>query len=299
MKEIQLLKGGEEIMKRGFFLAIALLIAPVAILNADKGTKGLGEKIKREVCEAIKEDIEEEGFLGVYVEDLSKAQKKAIGVDHGVFIKDIVEDSPADSAGVKAGDVVIAIDGEKIEDKDEFNELIDEKPGELVELTILREGQELKLQAKLGEKETVKRPSYPETWSAPWESEAATEVMGVAKMGVLMCIIAIIMTFLIPIMWFYFNYRKRVWISKERIAAIEKGVALPPEPIRPVRTVAPMDILRRGFICIAIGVALTIATVVTEIKWPLIGGSLVILFIGIALVIWYRIAIRKEGSRNL
>ncbi|MEA3432309.1 MAG: DUF6249 domain-containing protein [candidate division WOR-3 bacterium] len=115
--------------------------------------------------------------------------------------------------------------------------------------------------------------------------------------GLFIPIIAIIMTFLVPIMALYFWYRVRMQKSKERMLAIEKGVELPPEPVPVVKPATPLDSLRRGCVCLGIGVALIIFALVAGVfKWSIwfMGGGLILTSTGAALVIWYRIATRKE-----
>lgn len=125
--------------------------------------------------------------------------------------------------------------------------------------------------------------------------------MGIAYIGVFIPIIAIIMTMLIPITALYFWYRVRMQKSKERMLAIEKGVELPPEAVLAIKEATPLDSLRRGCVCLGSGVALIIfALIAGAYEWSLwfMGGGLVLAFVGIALSIWYRIAIRKEKERE-
>ena len=118
--------------------------------------------------------------------------------------------------------------------------------------------------------------------------------MDVAIIGLFIPIIAIVMSLLIPIMALYFWYRVRMQKSKERMLAIEKGVELPPEPVPAVKPATPLDSLRRGCVCLGIGVALIIFTLVANVSEWFMCGGLVLTFIGAALIIWYRIATRKE-----
>lgn len=116
--------------------------------------------------------------------------------------------------------------------------------------------------------------------------------------GLFIPIIAIIMTFLVPIMALYFWYRVRMQKSKERMLAIEKGVELPPEPVPVVKPATPLDSLRRGCVCLGIGVALIIFTLVANVSEWFMCGGLVLTFIGAALIIWYRIATEKEKEQE-
>ncbi len=56
------------------------------------------------------------GFLGVEVKDLSDQLKEYFKVEYGVLIEKIIEDTPAENAGLKAGDVIMKINDKKIED---------------------------------------------------------------------------------------------------------------------------------------------------------------------------------------
>ncbi|MBI4721523.1 MAG: PDZ domain-containing protein [Candidatus Stahlbacteria bacterium] len=210
-----------------------------------------------------------------------------MGIDYGVLVTDIEEDSPAEEAGIITGDVILAIDSEKVASEDEIEEFIENKAGESVALTILRAGNELILNAKLGNEK--KKDGNVNVFIDGGDFKGL-------GLGILIPIIAIIMTLLIPITAIYFDYRKRAMISKERMAAIEKGIELPTEATRTSKIVTSLDTLRRGFICLGIGAALVIYSVVAkEIEEWNMGAGLILLFIGLALVIWYRIAAKKES----
>jgi aminopeptidase YwaD len=65
----------------------------------------------------------------------------------GVLLEGVVPGSPAEQAGLKAGDRIIAVMGQRIRNIEELTSLYDKmEPGKPVEFTIVREGKELKLQ---------------------------------------------------------------------------------------------------------------------------------------------------------
>ena len=97
-----------------------------------------------------------EGYMGVHLHNLSDAVKKAIGVEYGVIVTEVIVGSPADSAGIKIGDVILAVKDEKIHSFREFRTIIDSHPNEIVEITVLRNKEEWKYKVKLGEKENKK-----------------------------------------------------------------------------------------------------------------------------------------------
>ena len=110
-------------------------------------------------------------FLGVHMEIvpdqfLSEMVKK----DKAVYIDRIIPESAAEEAGIKSGDIVIAVDGESFDDKtaprDQLKKAITGKnAGENLRLSIVRDGKEMIIEARLGvKKKTVpKIKPHPET----------------------------------------------------------------------------------------------------------------------------------------
>jgi serine protease Do len=82
------------------------------------------------------------GQLGVVVRDLDEAGLKgAGGATSGVRIDDVDQDGPAAKAGLKEGDIVVDLDGERIRSARQFSRLIQETPdGRSVSLGVVRDG---------------------------------------------------------------------------------------------------------------------------------------------------------------
>jgi S1-C subfamily serine protease len=69
----------------------------------------------------------------------------------GVVINSVNPGGPADKAGVKAGDVILQLDGQNVKDPKELrNRVAAKAPGTEVTVTILREGKEQQLRVRLG-----------------------------------------------------------------------------------------------------------------------------------------------------
>jgi serine protease Do len=82
------------------------------------------------------------GQLGVVVRDLDNDALKVAGTPSGVRIDDVDQDSPAAKAGLREGDIVIDVDGDRVRSARQFSRLIQETPdGRSVKLGILRGGQ--------------------------------------------------------------------------------------------------------------------------------------------------------------
>ena len=103
--------------------------------------------------------IEEKGaFLGIYMEDLEKDVIKDLDYpkSSGVLITGIVDDSPAEEAGLEKHDIIYLISGEKVSDSKELGKLIGSMdPGDEVEIVVYRDGKKKTFDLELGEKKTA------------------------------------------------------------------------------------------------------------------------------------------------
>ncbi len=83
-------------------------------------------------------------FMGIGTEDREGA---------GVLVKEVGEDTPAGDAGISKGDVILELDGEKVENKEKFSAALKElSPGDKIKLKILRNDEEMEIEVELGEK---------------------------------------------------------------------------------------------------------------------------------------------------
>ncbi len=95
---------------------------------------------------------EKRGFLGVVTESIAGDFAAYFGVKEGALIKKVVEDSPAEKAGLKPGDVLTEIGDEEIEETDDVSEAVgDHQPGDEVKVKYLRQGKEASANVKLTE----------------------------------------------------------------------------------------------------------------------------------------------------
>jgi serine protease Do len=93
------------------------------------------------------------GWLGVYIQDITKEIKEAMDLKsrRGVLVRDVVEDSPADEAGVKREDVILVFDGKELDDSDELTKAVRKKSaGDAADLLILRDGKKKSISVILG-----------------------------------------------------------------------------------------------------------------------------------------------------
>ncbi len=91
------------------------------------------------------------GYLGVLAEKLTPEDKAELKADSGVKITDVVDDSPADKAGLAEDDIIQSVNGEKIRRPEDLVRKIREiGPRKEVKIGILRDGKRQEIMAETG-----------------------------------------------------------------------------------------------------------------------------------------------------
>ncbi len=94
-----------------------------------------------------------QGYLGVMLQDINPSMAKALqmGERTGVLVLEVVDDSPADEAGLSDGDVILEFDGQEIDGASALTEAVrGTKPDDKVKLLVLRDGKQEKIKVRLG-----------------------------------------------------------------------------------------------------------------------------------------------------
>jgi S1-C subfamily serine protease len=90
--------------------------------------------------------------LGVTVNSLSDQLKDYFGVKEGVLVTSVTEDSAAAKAGVKAGDIIVSINGSSVDDPSDLRERMrDVDAGAEFTLSIVRDKKPMTLKGKTEE----------------------------------------------------------------------------------------------------------------------------------------------------
>ncbi len=132
----------------------------VAIISTSGGYQGLGfaipiNKAKKILNKLIKGERITYGWLGVAIQNLNQDLRSYFGLREakGVIIVRVFPDSPAKKAGLKEGDLILAVNGQEVETSSELVRLVSEQtPGSEVYLKILRKNKYLKVRVVLGER---------------------------------------------------------------------------------------------------------------------------------------------------
>jgi serine protease Do len=129
------------------------------IYSRTGGYMGLSFAVPIEVAMKVKTDLQKygkvtRGRLGVTIQGVSKELADSFGLKkpQGALVAAVESRSPAEKAGIKTGDIILAVDGHDIENSIDLPRIIGEsRPGTQVKLKIWRQGDTKELSASLAE----------------------------------------------------------------------------------------------------------------------------------------------------
>lgn len=122
-----------------------------AIYSQTGNYAGYSFAIPVSIVAKVMSDMKEYGavqraVLGIQFQELTPAlarEKKIEGVNDGIYVAEVVERGSAAEAGIKAGDIITAVDGSPTHTGAQLQELLARhRPGDTVTLTYLRDGKE-------------------------------------------------------------------------------------------------------------------------------------------------------------
>jgi serine protease Do len=97
------------------------------------------------------------GWLGVRIRDLSESETEDLSVKqgvreaYGVLVADVLKDTPAEAAGLRAGDLIVSIDGRPIVETRGLQRLVGAiPPGREVKVIVAREGRRREVAIRVG-----------------------------------------------------------------------------------------------------------------------------------------------------
>ncbi len=105
------------------------------------------------------------GYLGIVLQELDETLAQGMGLDikHGIVVRQVQSNTPADRAGLQTGDVIVKYDGEDVRDDSKFRLKVASTPvGQTVPMVVVRDGKQREVKVTLGE-----RPDDEVVASAP------------------------------------------------------------------------------------------------------------------------------------
>lgn len=108
--------------------------------------------VKKVMDDLLEFGVVQRGLLGIEIRDVSSqlSKEENLQVVEGVYVARVNVGSGAEEAGIKAKDVIIAIDGQKVRNTSKLQELVAvHRPGDNVEVLLLRDGKERTFKATL------------------------------------------------------------------------------------------------------------------------------------------------------
>ena len=128
-----------------------------AIVSPSGGNVGIAFAIPSETVAEVVEALKSggsvsRGYVGVQIQPVSDEVAEAMNLKdaQGALIAQVQPGTPGEKAGLKAGDVVTAIDGQNIKDSREMSrEIARKKPGITVNLSVIRDGKPITVGVKL------------------------------------------------------------------------------------------------------------------------------------------------------
>jgi serine protease Do len=174
--------GGVEMLKR-FYLLLSLVAVISMAVAATTTAAGQKEKQKDKAEKDKKLNNSEDGsrqffllpqlggegsYLGVYLEEVTPDRIKELGLteERGAIIMKVVQGSPAEKAGLKENDVVVAFNGQRVDSMMALRRVLSETPADRnVQIEVIRGGNRQTVTATLSKKSQGFGLASPE-WNA-------------------------------------------------------------------------------------------------------------------------------------
>lgn len=150
----------------------------------NKGSVGIGFAIASNLVRQITDTLIKNGevirpFLGISMQERSKAYNERFSLDHGVLVREVLPGEAAEKAGIKVNDIILEIGGHKVMTSHELlMEVTKFKPGDKIPLLILRGEKEMKISVKAG-----RRDEYNSTNSGRKPGKSGKSFNGVNVMN--------------------------------------------------------------------------------------------------------------------
>jgi len=175
--------GGPLVNMKGQVIGINNMIS---VSSAFSGNEGIGFAIPSNMVKEIMDQLVGEGkvvrgYLGVYIQDVDPAQAESMGLPEGTkgaVVVTVLEDSPAERAGLKIEDVIVKVNGKTTSNVNDLRNVIASiKPGTKVDVVIYRDGKKMTVQVETGKQ--------PDEMTARWRRQGGErKSLAARKLGI-------------------------------------------------------------------------------------------------------------------
>lgn len=122
-----------------------------AIRTPTGGSVGIGFAVPVDIVKSVTDQLIKSGkvvrgYMGIRPQPVTEPIRKAMGLsdNRGVLVADVIEGQPADKAGIKSGDVIVSVNGEKTDGVEQFRKQIAGlAPGTGASIGIVRDGERM------------------------------------------------------------------------------------------------------------------------------------------------------------
>lgn len=158
------------------------------IYSRTGGFMGLSFAIPIEVAMRVVDQIKDKGevtrgWLGVYIQEVTQELAESFGLDRptGALVSQVIENSPAEKYGIKAGDVILSFNGKPIKDSANLPPMVGQVPvGSKARVKVLRDKRYKTLEVVIEQ-----LPEDEETKPSPHKQQSQSNRIGleVAELG--------------------------------------------------------------------------------------------------------------------
>ncbi|ULQ46576.1 trypsin-like peptidase domain-containing protein [Flagellatimonas centrodinii] len=128
------------------------------IFSQTGGSTGVAFAIPVDVADKVARQLRDRGtvtrgWLGLVVQAVSRSQARELSLDkaEGAWVTDVLPDSPAEQAGLRAGDVILRFNGQALPSSRELPPLVGSvDPGDMVTLDLVRDRRRVEIRLEVG-----------------------------------------------------------------------------------------------------------------------------------------------------
>jgi serine protease Do len=159
-----------------------------AIASRSGGYQGIGFALPINTAAQVYNDIIKNGkvtrgSIGITFDsnpEKARALLKAYNATEGVFVADVADGGPAQKAGIKAGDIIVAVNGKTVRDGTELVNIVTATPiGTPLDLAVLRNGQRATYKVTVGDLAQV----FPDRFGNPDDQSSVKGEGGATSFG--------------------------------------------------------------------------------------------------------------------